>query len=122
VAVAAGLRSCGRERGRQTLALYHVRTNEPEDCIPRGPRPYVHQGNFTYKSLYKGEITKGERTPGHVAGLGFFLLCSVLPQGGGEGGGGAGSHFPSLNLPYINFPFLNFSLSKISKHLIFPYV
>jgi hypothetical protein len=28
--------------------------------IPRGPRPNVHKGNFTYKSLYKGETTKGK--------------------------------------------------------------
>jgi hypothetical protein len=46
----------GQMKGRETLALYHVRTNESADCIPRGPRPYVHQCNFTHKSLYKGEI------------------------------------------------------------------
>jgi hypothetical protein len=45
--------ACGREK--ETLAIYHVRMNELAKCIPWGPRPNVHQGNFTYKTLYKGE-------------------------------------------------------------------
>jgi hypothetical protein len=39
-----------------------VRRNEPTKPIPRGPRPNVHQGNFTYKSLYKGKTIKGNYT------------------------------------------------------------
>jgi hypothetical protein len=45
---------CGREKRRETLALCHVRRNEPANSIPKGTRSNV-QGNFTYESLHKGE-------------------------------------------------------------------